>query len=180
MIRGETPSMDSVQPASQSPRLRGIRSPFRLIAAVLLCNLAGILGSLVTVTGPGSWYASIQKPPFNPPGFLFAPVWTTLYILMGISLYLVWMEGTSRRDVRIALPVFGLQLALNCLWSFLFFGLRSPFLGLAGILILWVCIVATIVLFWPIRRAAALLLAPYIAWVTFAAFLNFNIWLLNG
>lgn len=172
--------MESAPSASQSQRTKWIRSPLRLVAAVLLCNLAGILGSLVTITGEGSWYASIQKPPFNPPGFIFGPVWTILYILMGISLYLVWMEGTSRREVRIALSVFGLQLGLNFLWSFLFFGLQSPFLGLVEIILLWLCIVATIVLFSRIRRTAALLLIPYLVWVSFATFLTYSIWILNG
>jgi len=157
-----------------------IRSPVKLLAAIIVCNLAGILGSLVTVTGEGSWYATIQKPPFNPPGFVFGPVWTALYILMGISLYLVWMEGTSRQEVRIALSFFALQLGLNALWSFLFFGLQSPFLGLLEIVMLWIFIVATIIAFFRIQKTSALLLIPYLAWVSFAAFLTYSIWILNG
>lgn len=170
--------------AHQAPDLQSsgkplIRSPVKLVAAVLLCNLAGILGSFVTITGQGSWYATIQKPPFNPPGFVFAPVWTLLFILMGISLYLVWMEGTSKMEVRIALIAFGVQLAFNVLWSYLFFGLQSPFLGLIEILILWVSIAITILLFYRVRRTAAILLIPYLAWVSFATFLTYTIWVLN-
>lgn len=168
-------SMES--PGTQKP---WIRSPLILIIAIVICNLAGLLGSLVTVTGPGSWYAGIAKPAFSPPGFLFAPVWTTLYILMGISLYLIWMEGTGRKDVRIALGVFAIQLVLNGLWTFLFFGLQSPILGLAEILVLWVFIVLTIVLFHRIRKTAAYLLVPYLLWVSFAAFLTYTIWTLNS
>lgn len=171
-----------VNPSTESPGTQKpwIRSPLILIIAIVICNLAGLLGSLVTVTGPGSWYAGIAKPAFSPPGFLFAPVWTTLYILMGISLYLIWMEGTGRKDVRIALAVFAIQLVLNGLWTFLFFGLQSPILGLAEILVLWVFIVLTIVLFHRIRKAAAYLLVPYLLWVSFAAFLTYTIWTLNS
>lgn len=157
-----------------------IRSPLKLLASVLICNLAGLIGSLVTITGEGSWYASIQKPPFNPPGFLFGPVWTTLYTLMGISLYLVWMEGTSRKEVRLSLGVFALQLGLNTLWSFLFFGLRSPLLGLVEIVALWISILATIIIVYRLQKTAALLMIPYLAWVTFAAFLTYTILILNG
>lgn len=156
-----------------------IRSPVRLLATILVCNLAGVIGSVFTVTGPGSWYASIVKPSFNPPGFLFGPVWTTLYTLMGISLYIVWMEGLSGKRVTTAVIIFGIQLGLNTVWSFLFFGLRSPFLGLVEIIILWVFIAATIVLFHRISRPAAYLLVPYILWVTFASFLTYTIWTLN-
>jgi tryptophan-rich sensory protein len=156
-----------------------IRSPVRLLAAILICNLAGIIGSVFTVTGPGSWYASIAKPSFNPPGFLFAPVWTTLYILMGISLYLVWMEGLSGKNVTPAAIFFAIQLGLNALWSFLFFGLQSPFLGLVEIVILWVFIAGTIILFHRVSRPAAYLLVPYLLWVTFASFLTYTIWTLN-
>ena len=96
----------------------------KLIAAVLLCLVVGSMGSLVTTTGSGSWYESLEKPAFTPPNWVFGPVWTTLFILMGIALYLVWQSGTERRDVQIALAVFGIQFALNVLWSFLFFGLH--------------------------------------------------------
>lgn len=172
--------MESQDRKNTLPSSGWVRSPLKLLAAIVICNLAGIIGSLVTTTGEGSWYAAIEKPHFNPPGFVFGPVWTTLYILMGISLYLIWMEGTGRREVRLALIFFSTQLVLNALWTFLFFGLQSPFLGLVEIIILWLFIVATIVAFYRINKTAAFLMVPYLAWVTFAAFLTYSIWILNG
>ncbi len=150
-----------------------------LIGSVLLCNCAGLLGSLFTTTGPGSWYSTLIKPTFNPPAWIFAPVWTLLYILMGISLYLVIMEGMKGRDVRIPLLVFTIQLILNLLWSYAFFGLESTFFGLLVIILLWISIVATMILFYPVRKAAAWLLVPYILWVSFATLLTYTIYSLN-
>ena len=150
-----------------------------LIGSVLLCNCAGLLGSLFTTTGPGSWYSTLIKPAFNPPSWIFAPVWTLLYILMGISLYLVIMEGMKGRDVRIPLLIFAIQLILNILWSYAFFGLESTFFGLLVIILLWISIVATMILFYPIRKAAAWLLVPYILWVSFATILTYTIYSLN-
>ena len=150
-----------------------------LIGSVLLCNCAGLLGSLFTTTGPGSWYSTLIKPTFNPPAWIFAPVWTLLYILMGISLYLVIMEGMKGRDVRIPLLVFTIQLILNLLWSYAFFGLESTFFGLLVIILLWISIVATMILFYPVRKAAAWLLVPYILWASFATLLTYTIYSLN-
>jgi tryptophan-rich sensory protein len=155
------------------------KSALILIGAVLLCNCAGLLGTLVTTTGPGSWYESLVKPSFNPPSWLFGPVWTLLYILMGISLFLVIMEGRKGRDVRIPLVLFAIQLILNTLWSFAFFGLESPISGLLVILLLLAFIVATIVAFYPVRKAAAWLLIPYFLWVSFATVLNYALYTLN-
>lgn len=154
-------------------------SILKLIAAILACNGIGSLGALVTVTGPGSWYAALEKPFFTPPGWVFAPVWITLFTLMGIALFIIWESGTGRREVRIALGIFGVQYVFNVLWSFLFFGLRSPILGLAGIVILWILIAATIAAFHRVRKGAALLLIPYICWVTIALALNYGVWVLN-
>jgi benzodiazapine receptor len=150
-----------------------------LVGSIILCTLAGFIGSLVTVTGPGSWYELLVKPSFNPPSWLFFPVWTSLYILMGISLFLVLMERNKGRDIGIPLLFFGIQLVLNVLWSFLFFGLESPIAGLIGIIILWIFILATIISFFRVNRVAAYLLLPYILWVSFASILNFAIYLLN-
>jgi benzodiazapine receptor len=162
-----------------SPSLFGLRDPVKLVIAIVVCNLAGVLGSFVTQTGSGSWYAQLVKPEINPPSFVFAPVWTTLFVLMGIALYLVWMEGTDRRDVRRAMTIFGVQLGLNIIWSYAFFGLQSPLLGLVDIVALWCVIAATIVAFAKVNRTAAYLLIPYLLWVTFATFLNYRILLLN-
>lgn len=151
----------------------------KLAAAVLVCLVAGLIGSFFTVDSVGTWYASIRKPSFNPPNWVFGPVWTALYILMGVSAYLVWMKGWDRKDVRAALAVFGLQLALNALWSVIFFGAKQIFYAFAEIVFLWLGIVLTIVLFYRISKNAALLLVPYILWVSFAAFLNYSLWRMN-
>jgi benzodiazapine receptor len=156
-----------------------IQSFPKLAVAVLFCIIAGSLGSLVTITGPGSWYASLQKPFFTPPGWVFAPVWITLFILMGIALYLVWESGRDRHDVQAALAVFGVQFILNILWSFLFFGIRSPILGFADIILLWVMIAVTIAAFYRVKKSAAFLLIPYIAWVSIAMALNGAVYFMN-
>jgi benzodiazapine receptor len=150
-----------------------------LVGSIILCTLAGFIGSLVTVTEPGSWYELLIKPSFNPPSWLFFPVWTTLYVLMGISLFLVLIERKKGLDVRTPLAFFGIQLVLNVLWSYLFFGLESPAAGLIGIIILWIFILATIISFFRVNHIAAYLLLPYILWVTFASVLNFAIYQLN-
>jgi len=151
----------------------------KLIAAILVCMLAGAIGSIFTAPAINTWYASIRKPWFNPPNWLFAPVWTTLFFLMGISLYIVWGKGLEKKEVKLAVSVFGIQLALNILWSFLFFGLQSPFLAFVEIVLLWLAILATMMLFYKVSKNAGLLLAPYLLWVSFAAFLNYNVLMLN-
>ena len=156
-----------------------IQSVPKLVVAVLFCVIAGSIGSLVTITGPGSWYSTLDKPFFTPPGWVFAPVWLTLFVLMGIALYLVWESGIRQRNVQVALAIFGIQFILNILWSFLFFGLQSPLLGLVDILLLWVMIAATIAAFYRVRKTAAYLLIPYIAWVSIATALNGAIYLMN-
>ncbi len=150
-----------------------------LIAFIILCNLAGLIGSIFTFPAITGWYATLSKPVFSPPNWVFGPVWTTLYFLMGISGYLIWQKGFKKRPVRAALALFGAQLFLNALWSILFFGLQSPLYGLVCILFLWAFIALTIRSFYAINRTAAYLLVPYIAWVSFAAVLNFAIWAIN-
>lgn len=115
----------------------------------------------------------------NPPGWIFGPVWTALYLLMGVAAYLIWMKGWENKEVRAALGVFGIQLMLNAAWSVVFFGLQSPGSALIELISLWFAILATIIAFSKISRQAAWLLVPYIVWVTFAAYLNWSIWLLN-
>jgi len=152
----------------------------RLAACLLICQAAGAIGSVFTAQSLGVWYASLAKPSFNPPGWVFGPVWTTLYTLMGISAWLVWRRGSlADPPVRNALFLFLVQLFLNALWSFLFFGLRSPLLALADILGLLIAILATIAAFKPISPISAWLMVPYLAWVSFATILNAAIWKLN-
>jgi benzodiazapine receptor len=151
----------------------------RLAASLIVCQLAGLAGSVFTSPNIPTWYASLSKPWFTPPSWVFAPAWTALFILMGISFYLVWQKGLKTRESRQAVTLFGIQLGLNIVWSVLFFGLQSPFLAFLEILALWVAIALTIIRFYPISRNAATLLLPYIIWVSFAAFLNLSVWLLN-
>lgn len=148
-----------------------------LIFSVAFCLGAGVLGSVFTTSGINTWYVTLNKPAFNPPNWIFAPVWTTLYILMGISFYLV-LKSKSK-DKTLSVKLFLAQLFLNVLWSFVFFGLHSPMFGFATIFILWISIISTIVHFDRISKPAAYLLLPYLGWVTFASFLNLSIVLLN-
>lgn len=150
-----------------------------LIAAILISQLAGVIGSIATFPSIPTWYATLTKPSFNPPNWVFGPVWLTLFTLMGISAYFVWEKGLKHRWVREGLFVFGVQLVLNILWSVLFFGLHYPLYSLIEIILLWLSIALTIFMFCKVSKKAALLLLPYIAWVSFAAILNFYIWQLN-
>ncbi len=147
--------------------------------AVIVCELVGIVGAVFTAPAIPTWYASLVKPSFTPPGWLFGPVWTTLYALMGIAAFIVWRRGLAVAGVKAALLLFVVQLLLNALWSPVFFGVHSPSGGLAIILALWVAIVATIALSAGVSKAAAVLLVPYLLWVSFATVLNFSIWRLN-
>ncbi len=156
-----------------------ISNPIKLIIAVVVSELAGIIGSVFTVPAIPMWYATLVKPALNPPAWIFGPVWTTLYALMGVAAFLVWKKGWEKKEVKTALGIFGIQLVLNTLWSVIFFGLHSPGVALVDIIFLWLAILATIVAFAKISRAAAWLLAPYILWVSFAVYLNYSIWVLN-
>ncbi|MCJ7514848.1 MAG: tryptophan-rich sensory protein [Dehalococcoidia bacterium] len=151
----------------------------KLVISMVACLAAGAIGSVFTRSAIPTWYATLEKPAFSPPNWLFFPVWTILYILMGIAAFLVWRKGWENRQVRAALIIFIVQLVLNTLWSVVFFGFESPLLGLIVILVLWVAILVTIIQFFKISRTASVLLWPYLLWVTFAAFLNSSIWLLN-
>ncbi|MFA5382405.1 MAG: TspO/MBR family protein [Candidatus Micrarchaeia archaeon] len=150
-----------------------------LIGFIFLCLLAGIIGSFFTASNIPTWYEGLNKPSFNPPNWLFGPVWTALYILMGISAYLIYSKGLKKKEIKFALSIFGIQLILNTLWSILFFGFKSPIFGLICILFLWVFILFTIKLFYKIDKKAAYLLIPYILWVSFATILNYFILILN-
>ena len=151
----------------------------RLGIAVMIPLMVGGLSGLVTAQGVRDWYPTLIKPSFNPPSWVFGPVWTVLYLMMGIAAFLVWQKGWDSGAVKVALALFAIQLILNGLWSILFFGIRSPGLAFAEILLLWISIGATVVLFWRVSPVAGMLLLPYEAWVTFAAVLNGSIWILN-
>lgn len=149
----------------------------KLVIAVFICELVGIIGALFTTPSITTWYATLQKPSFNPPNWIFGPVWTTLYFLMGISLYLVWQKKVKGSEQ--AMKIFMIQLVLNLIWSILFFYQQSPLAAFIEIILLWSAILATIFFFYKISKAAAYILIPYLLWVSFAAILNLSIYLLN-
>jgi tryptophan-rich sensory protein len=152
----------------------------KLIFSIFICLFAGFIGSIFTSPAIPTWYARLQKPSFSPPDWVFFPVWTFLFIMMGISLFIIWQKGCEEKKFKTAIYIFAGQLLLNALWSVVFFGLRSPLLGLMEIIILWIMIYVTILSFMKLSRTAAYFLIPYILWVSFAAFLNFWIWILNS
>jgi len=152
---------------------------FKLVFSIIIAQLAGIFGSIFTIPAVTTWYTTLEKPSFNPPDWIFTPVWITLFTLMGIALFLVWKKGLEKPGVKTAMMIFGIQLLLNAFWSVFFFGLQTPMYALIEILVLWVAIVWTITAFFNISRAASFLLMPYFLWVSFAMVLNFYIWQLN-
>lgn len=151
-----------------------------LVAAgfILLSQSAGVVGTLFTAPAISSWYAELQKPVFAPPNWVFAPVWITLYCLMGIAAFLVYDKGVKRVQVKKGLLFFFVQLVFNALWPILFFGLRKPVLALFEICALWVLILLTTKAFYKVSKPAGILMLPYLAWVGFASFLNLGIVLL--
>jgi tryptophan-rich sensory protein len=151
-----------------------------LIGCILGCELVGITSGIATMSSVREWYPSLTKPSFNPPAWIFGPVWTLLYAMMGIALFLVLRRGWSTPGVRRATVVFAIQLALNALWSPAFFGLRSPLAGLVVIVPLLAMIILTIVLFFRVSRTAGALLVPYVMWVAFATVLNVALYRLNA
>jgi len=174
----------------------------KLFVCIIICELAGSIGAIFTTPAIGSWYATLNKPSFNPPNWIFGPVWTTLFVLMGVSLYLVWSkkwvvlnEIGSKKAIKInslskkfllgkwqkvnIIIIFSTQLFLNIVWSVIFFGAQSPAVAFFELIMLWFAILFTIINFYRVSKAAALLLLPYILWVSFAGILNYFIWILN-
>ncbi len=154
------------------------RQALVLLGVVATCLAVGGIGAAVTANSVAIWYPTLIKPSFNPPNGLFAPVWTALYVMMAVAAWLVWRRD-GWRGARRALSLFAIQLALNCIWSLLFFGLRRADLALIEIVLLLATIVATALAFRQHSPPAALLLVPYLAWVSFATVLNTAIWRLN-
>jgi tryptophan-rich sensory protein len=149
-----------------------------IIITILIALSAGAIGSIFTYQSIPTWYASLTKPFWNPPSWIFGPVWTMLYVLMGIASYFIWIKEKSQNR-KIGLILYIIQLILNALWSILFFGLKNPGLAFAEIIILWFFIFINTIYFYKIDKKASYLLIPYLLWVTFAAVLNYNIWILN-
>lgn len=162
-----------------------MNKPIKLIVSIIIAELAGIIGSIFTAPQISGWYQTLAKPSIAPPNWIFAPVWTVLFALMGIALFLIWsskdqnLTPTKKNTIKIALYLFAGQLILNILWSMIFFGIQSPEWAFIEIIFLWLAILATIIAFNKISRPAAYLLLPYILWVSFAAYLNFTIQSLN-
>jgi tryptophan-rich sensory protein len=149
----------------------------KLVGSLILCQLAGFIGSLFTTPAIPTWYKTLNKPSFTPPNWIFSPVWISLFILMGISLFMVWRRQ-GHPQVKTASIFFFVQLILNILWSVGFFGLRSPLLGFIEIILLWIAILLTIQNFLKVSKMAGLILLPYLLWVSFAALLNLSLWIL--
>lgn len=156
-----------------------LRDAIKLIVSILLAEAAGAAGAVITAPAIPTWYAGLHKPALNPPAWVFGPVWTTLYLLMGIAAFLVWRRWGTDPRVKTALAIYLVQLLLNAIWSPVFFALQAPGAALMVIALLWLAIVVTMLKFHPISRAAAYLLIPYLMWVSFASYLNFSIWRLN-
>ncbi len=150
------------------------------IVSVLIAQAAGGIGAIFTSAKIPTWYATVVKPSWQPPNWLFGPVWTTLFTLMGIAAAIVWIQRGQSPIAQKALVAYGVQLILNVLWSYLFFGMQSPGLAFIEIVFLLIAIVGTMVLFWRVSPAAGWLMMPYLIWVLFASFLNFTIWRLNS
>jgi translocator protein len=151
----------------------------RLFFSIALCQTAGVVGSFFTIPAIPTWYASLNKPTFSPPNWIFSPVWIILYTLMGISLFLVWSKKGKKIQVRRGVIIFMIQLVLNALWSILFFGLQSPLAGMIDIILLWGAIGLNVYAFFRLTLWAGWLLIPYWAWVSFAVILNITLLTLN-
>ena len=151
----------------------------KIALSIGICLLVGFLSGFATQSAVVDWYGTLTKPFLNPPNWIFGPVWTVLYLLTGLSAGLVWSKGFHHKWVKTALYHFGFQLILNGLWSIVFFGFKNPLFGLLVVIALWILILLTIKWFRVVSKQAAYLLYPYLAWVSFATYLNFSIWLLN-
>jgi benzodiazapine receptor len=154
-------------------------SVIKLVISILACFAAGGIGSIFTFKVIPIWYAGLKKPRYTPPNWVFGPIWTTLYILMGISVFLVWQKGLATDGVMLAFTLFWIQLAFNALWSVIFFGMKSKGGGVIIIIVLWLLILATIITSFQVSGWAVALLIPYIVWVSIASYLNIGVWLLN-
>lgn len=157
-----------------------MNNTLKLIIAIAIPLAVGATSGFFTITGIESWYQTINKPSWNPPGSVFGPVWTTLYVLMGVALFLVWKSSGSDTLKRTAITLFAIQLILNFFWSFIFFDQQQPGWAFVEIITLWFFILLTIFSFARVSKTAAWLLVPYISWVSFAAILNYTIWKLNS
>src|SRR4030043_300591 len=156
-----------------------LNSVIKLIVSILVSFAAGGIGSLFTFKAIPTWYAGLKKPPYTPPRWVFGPVWTTLYILMGISVFLVWQNGLGAKGALLTFTLFWAQLAFNAFWSIIFFGMKSKGGGVIIIIVLWLLILATMIASFQVSVWAGVLFIPYIMWVSIASYLNIGVWLMN-
>jgi len=151
----------------------------RLIISLVLPQIAGLVGSFFTTSAIPTWYAMLQKPSFSPPNWIFGPTWIILYILMGISVYLIWQRIEENKKAKGVMWLFWIHLFFNAIWSITFFGLQNPGLAFVNIIIIWLLIIILMIKFWKINKWSTYLLIPYFIWVSFASVLNYFIWYLN-
>jgi len=156
-----------------------LNSIIKLVVSILASFAAAGIGSLFTCKAIPNWYAGLKKPPYTPPNWAFGPIWTILYILMGISVFLVWQRGLATNGAMLAFILFWIQLAFNAFWSIIFFGMKSKGGGVITIIVLWLLILATMITSFRVSGWAGALLIPYILWVSIASYLNIGVWLLN-
>ena len=157
-----------------------MKNILKTIGCIVLCQLAGLIGSIFTFEAIPTWYAALNKPPLNPPNWVFGPVWTILYTLMGISLFLLWKKGDSGIKIKPAVIIFIIQLILNSAWSIVFFGVKSILGAFILITFLWLAIFINMIQFNKISKTAAYMLLPYLLWVSFASYLNLSIYIHNN
>ena len=150
-----------------------------LVIFLVVCFAAAGIGGAVTTPKIGTWYSTLAKPSWNPPNWIFGPVWSALYFCMAVAAWLVWRQD-GFFDATVPLTLFAVQLVLNVLWSYIFFGLEKPALAFGEVILLWTAIAATMIVFWQRSVIAGILFVPYLAWVSFASFLNFTLWRLNS
>jgi tryptophan-rich sensory protein len=156
-----------------------LRDLLQLLAAIIICQLAGAIGTLFTLPSIGAWYSLLEKPFFTPPNWVFGPVWISLYTLMGIAVFIIWKNGTKQKENKTALTFFRLQLILNATWSIVFFGMQNILLGLINIVFLWILILLTTIRFYKIDSRAGYIMIPYLLWVSLATALNAFLFILN-
>jgi tryptophan-rich sensory protein len=157
----------------------GFMEIIKLVVSIVICQAVGVASAIFSSAGVNGWYGKIIKPAFTPPAWVFGPVWTVMYLLMGISLFLILRRDMGGQKEQIAVAVFGVQLILNFLWTVIFFGMRQPLAAFIEILLLWAAILTTMIFFYKFSKTAAFLLLPYLLWVSFAAVLNAAIVKLN-
>jgi len=176
MVKSQRPVYSKAKKGKKEIRTSDL---LKFVVSIVICQLAGFVGAYFNTPAIPTWYNTLKKPYFTPPNSVFSPVWIALFFLMGISLYLVWRDPFKLQTKKSAIILFAIQLALNIFWSIIFFGLRAPFEAFIEIIVLWLAILLTIIVFFRVSKLAGVLMIPYLLWVSFAAVLNFFLWKLN-